>query len=61
MSNKFIIGDVVYLNSGSPPMVVIFRTYSNLIKVRWITRETGLCEASFPESCLTKEKTDMKE
>jgi len=44
------IGDIVYLNSGSPPLTVIAKK-ANLIRVGWIWTDL-YSEALFPEICL---------
>ena len=50
--NKFRIGDVVRLNSGSPNLTVTGTTPSK-IYVKW-TDDTGAVQNDhFPEACLT--------
>lgn len=58
------IGDIVYLNSGSPALTVIgLRTSSDtthtLASVAWFCENSGqLCNTTLPTVCLEAEKVD---
>ena len=51
---NIIIGTVLYLNSGSPPLTVIELREGN-VQVAWIT-DLGVQETWFPPICLTEER-----
>jgi uncharacterized protein YodC (DUF2158 family) len=48
----FLIGEVVYLKSGSPPLTVSFIDTCGDIDIVWISPE-GVQVAQFPPICLT--------
>ncbi len=53
-ARPIVIGDVVYLASGSPPFRVV-ETDGNYTIVQWWGGEDGLQMAMFPAVCLQHE------
>lgn len=51
-AEQFAIGDVVYLKSGSHPMVVEVAEFGN-VSVGWF-KDRVLVREAFHEACLTK-------
>ncbi len=49
---EMIIGDVVYLNSGSPPLTVV-SIIDGHIQVKWNETPVKLCIDTFPIECLS--------
>ena len=54
-ANDLKIGDIVFLNSGGPPMAVTeIKLEGNITRVWWWSPD-GFKVAEFPAACLTKE------
>jgi hypothetical protein len=53
------VGDVVYLNSGSPPLnVTAIYPDNQAVYCMWTNDDWGVCGYQFPLACLTREKPD---
>lgn len=60
--SKFNVGDIVYLNSGSPPMTVkeaqsdnVEEAQSDYYACCWTKSDGAIEQAEFDERCITKE------
>jgi uncharacterized protein YodC (DUF2158 family) len=53
-ANKYLIGDIVHLNSGSPAMTVVHAAVRPMVLVQWADGDGSMQMASFPESSVHK-------
>lgn len=53
LKGKLNTGDIVFLNSGGPPMMVEARLTGNRVYCRWFSTEGILQEDSLPVACVT--------
>lgn len=54
------MGEVVYLNSGSPPMKIVGMDDGGNIRVIW-TEKDAIRQASFHPACLTRTPPDFEQ
>jgi uncharacterized protein YodC (DUF2158 family) len=52
-STKFEVGDIVYLNSGGPPMMIESRLVGKRVYCRWFTIDGIAQEETFPIACVS--------
>ncbi len=58
MTNEPTVGQLVYLNSGSPPLTITEVYDDETVEVAWIDGQLAPQSTSFPTVCLTEVPTE---